>query len=164
MSGGVWIASYVMLWVAVVVLGLAVIALLRQVGVLHGRLAPLGAHFGGEGPDRLAPAPPLHGHDYAASRLTLVAFTSPGCTICTRLRPGLRALQQQYGEVEVRTVELGPGTEPVFAAFRVRSTPYFVTVDGNGIVRGRGIANSLEQIEVLLDEALSDITQESSRP
>jgi hypothetical protein len=51
MSGSLWVTSYVLLWVAVLGLSFAVVALLRQVGVLHARLHPLGVHFAGEGPE-----------------------------------------------------------------------------------------------------------------
>lgn len=154
MTGGVWIASYVMLWITVAVLGLTVVALLRQIGVLHGRLAPLGVHFAGEGPDRLAPAPAAPGVDYADAPLTLVAFTAPGCAICEQLLPALRALRGQYRDVVIHEILNGPAAAPVFGEFRVRSTPYFVAIDRAGIVRGRGVANSLEQIELLIEEAL----------
>lgn len=156
MTGGVWIASYVMLWVTVGVLGLTVIALLRQIGVLHARLRPLGVHFGGEGPERLAAAPPIAGLDYAASSLTLVSFTAPGCSVCAELLPALRALRGQYRDIVVHEVSNASATASVFGDFRVRSTPYFVAVDRDGIVRGRGVANSLEQIELLIEESLQD--------
>lgn len=155
MEGGVWIASYVLLWVAVIGLSIVVVALLRQVGVLHTRLRPLGVHFAGEGPERLAPAPPLPGADYADHRLTLIAFTSPTCDICAQLVPALRSVERQYSEVRLHVLSLGTETQPVFDAFNVRSTPYLVTVDGDGVVQGRGVANSLEQAEVLLEEGLS---------
>lgn len=154
MTGGVWIASYVMLWVTVGVLALTVVALLRQIGVLHARLAPLGVHFAGEGPERLAPAPALPDVDYGEAALTLVAFTAPGCAVCEQLLPALRALRGQYRDVVVREILNGPATTQVFGDFRVRSTPYFVAVDRAGIVQGRGVANSLEQIELLIEEAL----------
>jgi thiol-disulfide isomerase/thioredoxin len=153
-TGGVWIASYVMLWITVAVLGLTVVALLRQIGVLHARLRPLGVHFAGEGPERLAPAPIIPGVEYSASPLTLVAFTAPGCAVCEQLLPALRALRGQYRDVRVHELLNGPVTAPLFAEFRVRSTPYFVAVDPSGIVRGRGVANSLEQIELLIEEAV----------
>ena len=57
MSGGLWVTSYVLVWITVLGLSVMVVALLRQVGVLHTRLRPLGVHFAGEGPERLAPAP-----------------------------------------------------------------------------------------------------------
>ena len=156
MNGGAWVASYVLLWIAVVVMGLAVVALLRQIGVLHARLRPLGVHFAGEGPERRTSAPPLEGVDYGAAVLTLVAFTSPGCTICATLMPGLRALRSQYRDLQVHIVDHDPLTAPTFAAFNVRSTPYLVTVDQGGVVQLAGVGNSVEQIEVMVEESLSE--------
>ena len=80
MHGSVWVASYVVLWLAVLVLGVAVVALLRQLGVLHARLAPMGTHFAGEGPDLDSHAPAV-GLAYDRAALTVLAFTSPTCTV-----------------------------------------------------------------------------------
>ena len=153
MSGSVWIATYVLLWLAVLALALAVVVLLRQIGVLHARLHPLGVHFAGEGPALDAPAPDLPGADYARTDVTLVAFTAPTCEVCATLRPSLDALDRQYEEVNIHVVDLDDRTSPTFTAFNVRSTPYLVAVDRAGLVRGRGVANSLEQVEELLVEA-----------
>lgn len=153
MSGGVWILSYVLLWIAVAVLGFAVVALLRQVGVLHARLAPMGVHFAGEGPPLGQPAPAAGPFGYTA-RLTIVAFTSPACEVCAHLRPSLGAIERQYRDVALVEVAHTPETTATFRAFNVSNTPYFVAVDGQGIVRGRGVANSLEQVEELIEEAL----------
>ena len=71
MSGTVWIVSYVLLWIAVIVLGFAVVALLRQIGVLHTRVAPMGVHFAGEGPERESPAPDRSSYDYGSAPITL---------------------------------------------------------------------------------------------
>jgi len=158
MSGGVWIASYVMLWIAVLVLAAAVVALLRQVGVLHARLRPMGVHFAGEGPPRLEPAPLPDEFDYQNAELTVLAFTSPSCEICARLMPGLRAVAREYGEVQLHVVNHGPNTTPVFGAFNVRSTPYVVAVARDGIVRARGVANTLEQVEVMVYESLHPVS------
>ena len=154
MQGGVWIASYVLLWIAVLVLGLTTVALLRQVGVLHTRLRPMGAHFAGEGPQRLAPAPAVDVFDYGRSGLTLLAFVSPECQVCAVLLPSLRALDRQYDDLTVHVVDHAPETTGLFRAFNVSSTPYIVTVDHDGIVRVRGVANSLEQVEVMIEESL----------
>ena len=160
MKGWVWVTSYVLLWLAVLVLALAVVALLRQIGVLHARLRPLGVHFAGEGPERLAPAPVAPGIDYGEAQLTVVAFTSPGCEICAGLVPGLRSLAATYREVAVEVVDHAPSTAAVFADFNVRSTPYVVAVDGQGVVRARGVANTLEQVEVMVEEALGERREE----
>jgi hypothetical protein len=154
-TGGVWIVSYVLLWLAVLGLSVMVVALLRQVGVLHTRLRPLGVHFAGEGPERLAPAPPVPGVDFTAHAITVLAFTSPTCEVCGELLPSLRALERQYAGLELVQLELGERWAPVFTAFGVRSTPYVVTVDRHGVVQGRGVANSLEQVEVLVEEGLA---------
>ncbi len=156
MKGGGWVASYVALWIAILVMALAILALLRQIGVLHARLQPMGVHFAGEGPDRLKPAPLPDVFRYGASRFTLVAFTSPGCEICAGLLPGVRALEREYRKLTVHVVDHSPTTAGVFTAFRVASTPYVVAVDGGGLVRARGVANSLEQIEMMLGEAMSE--------
>lgn len=155
MRGSVWVASYVLLWVAVVGLSFAVIALLRQVGVLHARLRPLGVHAANEGPQRGELAPRSERLDYGAAVLTLVAFTSERCQVCRSLVPSLPFLQRDYDD-ELRLVVLdhGPATAELFSAFNVTSTPYFVAVDRDGVVRGGGVANSLEQVEVLVEESL----------
>ena len=74
-----------------------------------------------------------------------------------RVVAGLRvslfdALRRGYPEITVHEVALEQD-RMTFDAFNVRSTPYAVAIDGAGIVRGRGVVNSLEQIEELLDEA-----------
>jgi len=155
MDGGVWITSYVLLWLAVLVLSVLVVALLRQVGVLHARLQPLGVHPAGEGPDEGEPAPPLPAIDYGSAAATLVTFTSPSCTVCEQLAPSLRAVEEQYADVRLVEVAMAPDTSAVFSAFAVRSTPYLVAIDCDGVVRGKGVANSLEQVEVLVEEVLA---------
>jgi hypothetical protein len=160
MSGGIWIASYVLLWIAVAVLGITVIALLRQVGVLHTRVAPMGVHFAGEGPDLESAAPEARRFDYGRHDLTLVAFTSPTCELCAQLVPGLRRIEQTYTEVALRTVSSEDDTS-VFASFKVRSTPYLVAVNRDGIVRSRGVANTVDQAEEMLAEILAGGTTDS---
>ena len=156
MDGGVWIVSYVVLWLAVLALGFTCLVLLRQIGVLHARLRPIGAHFAGEGPERHAPAPPVPGLNYGGAALTLLAFTSSTCDVCAELVPSLQAIDQQYDEVKVHVISHDADTQPVFAAFNVRSMPYLVTVDRAGVVRVRGVANTLEQAEVMIEESLHD--------
>lgn len=150
MTGSVWVASYVILWVTVLLLCFTVVVLLRQIGILHTRLPPVGVHPGGEGPEPGGPAPPVPGTDYGANELTLVVFTSPTCTLCHELLPSIAALERDYRDLTVSVVSHNPGTTPVFTAFNVYSTPYVVVVDRAATVRGGGVANTLEQIEELL--------------
>ena len=153
MSGSAWIVSYVLLWVAVGLLGFSVVVLLRQVGVLHTRVAPMGVHFAGEGPELDAAAPEIDGVDFGAAAHTVLAFTSPTCVICAALVPGLRRMGRAY-DVQLRLVDHGEDPS-VFGRFKVRSTPYLVAVDRDGIVRSRGVANTLDQAEEMLAEVLA---------
>ena len=152
MTSASFALSYVLLWLTVLALTFAVVALLRHVGVLHARLHPMGAHFAGEGPELDAPAPQAGLWDYS-NPLTLVVFTSPGCELCAQLRPSLRAIERQYSDVAVNEIKYGEATAPTFRVFNISNTPYAVAVDASRIVRGSGVVNTLDQLEELLAEA-----------
>ncbi len=154
MSGGVWVASYVVLWLAVCVLALAVVVLLRQIGVLHARLQPTGVHPAGEGPEIGRPAPAIGPSGYPDDATTLVVFTSPGCDLCAALRPALATVEGAYPEVRVAEVDAEDGNLATFRAFGVSNTPYVVAVDAAGVVRGKGVANTLDQLESMLGDVL----------
>ena len=97
------IASQIVLWIAVLGLGLLCLALARQIGVLHQRLAPAGAlalkqqqavKVGDPAPQlalttldggevRIGGAP--------AGRSQLLLFVSPDCPICESLLPAIRS-------------------------------------------------------------------------
>lgn len=151
---GIWMVSYLLLWLTVLALGFSVLALLRQIGVLHTRVAPMGVHFAGEGPELDQPAPSIDDVDYETSPFTLLAFTSPTCEICESLKPALRRLGRSYDEIDLRIVD-HESEAATFSDFRVRSTPYLIAIDADGVVRSRGVANSLDQVEEMLAEVLA---------
>ena len=102
------ITSNMILWVVVVVLGLTVLALARQVGVLYERIAPAGALMIGAGPavgdeapvmelEELDGKPIRLGGPSEASRTTLIFFLSPTCPVCDTLLPVLRSLRKDEG-------------------------------------------------------------------
>lgn len=102
------IVSNVLLWIAVLALGAVVVALLRQIGVLHERVTPAGALFGREGPQVGGPAPILEVEDWHGRPLrvggpseqgasTLLFFLSPTCPVCKTLLPVLRSLRAAQG-------------------------------------------------------------------
>jgi methylamine dehydrogenase accessory protein MauD len=87
------LVSTLVLWVAVAVLAVVVFALVRQIGVLHQRIAPVGALMIGGGPKIGEAVPVLELEDLAGSSLriggentsgrsTLLFFLSPTCPIC----------------------------------------------------------------------------------
>lgn len=87
------IVSNVMLWLVVVALAATVLALLRQVGMLHERVAPVGALTPASGLRIGAAAPVLEVLDWNrralrigaakdTGRSTLLLFVAPSCPVC----------------------------------------------------------------------------------
>ena len=90
------IISNLLLWIAVMALLVAVIALSRQIGILYERVAPMGALMMDSGPAVGTNAPVLALTDLAghainigapSPRSTLVFFLSPTCPVCKKLLP-----------------------------------------------------------------------------
>lgn len=112
--------SNVVLWILVVVLAGVVLALVRQVGVLHERVAPVGALVGREQPRVGEAAPRFELADWsgvprtiggaaADGATTLLLFVSPSCPVCKTMLdivdavvrdegPGVRLLLASDGE------------------------------------------------------------------
>lgn len=98
------LVSNTVLWVAVVALAIAVLALTRQIGILYERVAPAGALMVGQGPKVGETAPvfeldnmngrrvPLGGES-AAGKSTLLFFLSPTCPVCNTLLPILKSMR-----------------------------------------------------------------------
>jgi methylamine dehydrogenase accessory protein MauD len=171
---GWWLASYIVLWALVVGLALLVLALARQIGTLHLRLAPRGAlELDEEGPP-LGEAPqPVDGLDADGRPVTvggpgephLLLFVSPGCPVCREVLPSVPAAARagrmrplviaddadglnRYGGPS--TVVAGPD---VARAYGIPGTPYAVVLDRLGVVRAKGTVNTLEQMEGLIETA-----------
>jgi len=154
---GWWAAAFVVQWILVAVLAVAVVALARQIGVLQLRLAPLGAlEVDDEGPP-LGEAPEARAartRDGSSTliggpgRGRLVAFVSDTCPICDQVAPSLPSAASASG-LELQVVSDGD----LEAAYRVPGVPFVVVLDEVGVVRSKGTVNSLEQIEGLVDTA-----------
>src|SRR5258706_13066724 len=94
----VLIVSQILSWIVVLGLGVALLALARQVGVLHVRVAPAGALRTGKGPVGGEPAPGLDvttmggaplsmGKALANGRMQRLRFGWPHCPPCKELVP-----------------------------------------------------------------------------
>jgi methylamine dehydrogenase accessory protein MauD len=94
--------SNLLLWLVVICLCVVVVALVRQVGVLHERVAPAGALALAQGPKvgaelqrfDLTTLDGQHiaiGGVNAAGRSTLLFFLSPTCPVCKTLLPVLKS-------------------------------------------------------------------------
>jgi len=105
--------SNVVLWVLVLVLAAVLLAVVRQLGVLHERIAPAGALMLNRGLKVGEPAPvvsvsDLQGarHELGAARAdgrsTLLLFVSPTCPVCKTLLPAvLSSRKDERGWLDV---------------------------------------------------------------
>ena len=172
--------SVVLLWLAVLVLGVLLWALSRQIGVLFERVAPMGALVTDAGPPVGAPSPgfSLTGIQSEAVQIggaqaqpTLVFFLAPTCPVCKKLIPVLKALVRDEGR-RLRVVLASDGEAAVHLAFvreygldampyvlstelgmafRVSRLPYAVLLNAQGVVAAKGLVNSREQLDSLLN-------------
>jgi len=171
--------SQALVWIVIVLLALAVLALARQVGVLHERIAPLGALALGRGPQPGEAAPNIVartlddgvltiGGSLQARAMQLLFFISPTCPVCKTLLPTAKV----FAEAEaIDLVLVGDGDADehrqlaqrfgiplerfingpeVGRAFHVGKLPYAVLISEPGIVVAQGLVNSREHLESLV--------------
>ena len=170
----------VLLWVVVGVLTLAVLALARQVGVLHQRVAPAGALMPTRGPKVGELTETVEAEDLSGRRVgiggaaqdanTLVLFVSPTCPVCKSLLPAAKSLASAEG---LRLVFASDGFDTerhrAFAGdvgiarfpyvlsqalgmrYGVSRLPFAVLIGEDGVLRGRGLVNTREHLESLLE-------------
>jgi methylamine dehydrogenase accessory protein MauD len=90
------------LWFVVIALSIALLAVIRQLGVLHERIAPVGALMLAKGLKVGESAPTLVAQDLEGrsitlgaprtdERTTLIMFVSPTCPVCKTLLPVLKS-------------------------------------------------------------------------
>ena len=173
------IVSQIFSWIVILGMGLALLALARQVGVLHVRLAPAGALMTGKGPTVGEPAPVLEattldgasltiGKGLAKGRMQLLLFVSPHCPLCKELIPIAAnfarserldivfAGDDEVSEQRAMVARLEMGGIPfinssiVGRAFHVDRLPHAVLIGDDGTVLSKGLVNSREHLESLV--------------
>jgi methylamine dehydrogenase accessory protein MauD len=173
------VASQIMLWTGLLVLAVVCMALARQIGVLHQRIAPAGA-LSLPQPLKLGDPTPelaLPGLDGATvkiggvrcGRSQLLLFLSPDCAICETLLPALRSAQgaerswldvvlASDGELDkhesfVREKGLTKFpyvvSELLGRSYGVSKLPYAVLIDEAGKLSSTGLVNTREHLESL---------------
>ena len=177
---GVWLASYIALWAVVLVQGVLIFLLLRQLGVMYlgtaQGVARDGLAAGQRAPDFTLPdleGQPVSLADFQGVPLLLV-FGSPNCAPCRTLIPDLNVFAHERRE-ELRVLFLSRGvleetrrfvteagaqvqvaTHPddeLSDAYKARVTPFAFLIDGEGIIRAKGLANNREHLDLLLRAA-----------
>jgi len=175
----VLIVSQILSWVVILGLGLALLALARQVGVLHVRLAPAGALLSGKGPVVGEAAPVLDaltmegvsiaiGKPLGKGLKQLLLFVSPHCPLCKELIP----IAKNFAKTEkldiifvgdddpdeqramIARLEMGGlpfvNSSIVGRSFHVDRLPHAVLIGGDGVLLSKGLVNSREHLESLV--------------
>jgi methylamine dehydrogenase accessory protein MauD len=171
--------AVILLGAVVAVLALMLFGLARQVGILHERVAPMGAMVNDHGPEVGDPAPDMRvrtidgaeiriGGSSTSGRQRLILFVSPTCPICKKLLPIARSfvagerldvllvgdgdpVEQARMRAEHRVEHVPYVNSPqVGMAFHVGKLPYAILTDEDGVIRAKGLVNSREHLESLV--------------
>ncbi|HVA78763.1 MAG TPA: methylamine dehydrogenase accessory protein MauD [Candidatus Binataceae bacterium] len=176
------VISQIVLWILMLVMAGLQLALLRQIGVLHERIAPMGALTIDKGPKEGETAPIFELTDLGRRRVTiggpgerglgtLLFFLSPTCPVCKKMLPILKSLaaseekslrivlasdgEREEHERFVTAQNLGDFpfvlSQELGMTYRVAKLPYAVLIDEAGVVRAKGLINTREHLESLLE-------------
>ena len=172
------VASQVLVWLALGVMAVVMFAMVRQIGILHERVSPMGALVTDRGPEVGEMAPemtindlkgaPVHiGGERKSGRSQLLLFVSPNCPICKKLLPVAQSFARGErleialvgdGDVDqqrqmIRDFRLERETylnsAQIGMAFHVGKLPYAILIDSDGVIRAKGLVNSREHLESL---------------
>ena len=174
---GAWLASYVVLWAVVLFQGVVIFVVLRQLGIIYlgtaQGVARDGIAAGQRAPDFTLPD--LAGRlvslaDFRGRSLLLV-FGSTSCAPCRGLVPDLNELARTreadlsalflirgelaevrrfVDELDVQVPVALHSDEELPEKYKARVTPFAFVIDGEGIVRAKGLANNREHLDMLL--------------
>lgn len=167
------------LFIMVLLLTVAFLALSRQVGVLFERITPVGAMMNNNGPQAGEVAEVFHLPSLNKGVVTiggprnkhqLVLFVSPSCPICKVLYPVIKSINKSEGWLNV--VLASDGDRNIHQQFiatqqlddipyilspelgmtwRVAKLPFSVLLDEQGKIISKGLINSREQLESLFN-------------
>ena len=175
------VISQIALWVLLLVMAGLQLALLRQIGVIHERIAPMGALTLDHGPKEGEASPIFDlvdldkrrvtiGGENAGGKSSLVFFLSPSCPVCKKMLPILKSAARtesrwleivlasdgEPSDAERFVSAQGLGEFPYILSqelgmrYRVGKLPYAVLIDETGVVRAKGLINTREHLESLI--------------
>jgi methylamine dehydrogenase accessory protein MauD len=174
------IVSNVLLWMLLLALAFVLMGLVRQIGVLHGRIAPAGALMVDKGVAVNEPAPQVTASDrhgrpvnfgYTAQKSQLLFFLSPTCPICKSLLPAIKAIAKEQaagldvvyisdGDMDAQQAlisehKLDDATyvvgPQVGMTYQIGKLPYAALIDKTGTLRAKGLVNSREHLDSLFE-------------
>ena len=180
------IVSSILQWIALCAGGVVLLGIARQVGLLHERSAPLGAMIADQGPGIGDKAPSFSvvdvkgqklqlGGESVAGHETLLMFTSPTCPMCDKLLPIVKSVAKAEG-IDVMLISDGSEEEhkeflakhsldgipyvissEIGIRFQVGKVPYGVLIDEAGVIKAKGLCNTREHLESLMEASRTGI-------
>lgn len=188
------LVSNIILWVVIIALSLLVLALARQVGILHERVSPAGALQPTSGPKvgeltssldlrTLDGSQVVIGGENDSSLATFILFISPTCPVCKSLVPTAQSLiHSEKSRMQLMFASDGATTDKELAqhksyvsdlnisdypyiisqqlgmTYEVSKLPFAVLVGSDGILKSKGLVNTREHMESLIEAMDSGIS------
>jgi hypothetical protein len=138
--------------IGLVALGIAVLALAREVGELRLGIDPRGAlEVAHEGPEVGARTALAERFELAGGRIGLAVFSSEGCQTCRALAPTVAAFGR-HPRVALREFDEVRDAD-AWALADVPGSPFAVALDADGTVLAKGTFNTGAQLESVLAAA-----------
>jgi methylamine dehydrogenase accessory protein MauD len=170
-----------LLWLLTILLIAAFIILGRQLAILYERIPPRGARITNAGLKIGSVMKSIrvsdvdeHVFDIPSTNesLTLLIFVSPNCNVCKDIAPAIRSLWlERRGSMSLFIATRGGDVNelrsfgrqykldhiPMFvspelvAHAEIEATPYVLLLDGQGVVRSKGLVNNRGDVESVLN-------------
>jgi len=177
---GIWLVTYIVLWGLVLFQGLVIFVLMRQLGIIYlgtaQGVARDGIAAGQRAPDFTLPdlSGVVRTLEGFRGRSLLLVFGSTSCAPCRGLVPDLNVFAQTHAaeldalfairgtpnESQRFVDELGLqvpvgifNDEELPEKYKTRVTPFAFIIDGEGVVRSKGLANNMSHLDMLLKAA-----------
>lgn len=181
------LVSNIVLWLVVILLLVMVYALTRQIGVLHERVAPVGALTPMNGPKIGETIEPISLTTLSGDKLvlgsdqirTFIYFLSPGCPVCKSLLPVVQSLEIAEGN-DLRVLYASDGetnamheryanehdiphanyvlSQALGMSLGVNKLPFAALIGDDGVLRARGLVNNREHVESLMTAEELDVS------
>jgi methylamine dehydrogenase accessory protein MauD len=164
--------TYILLWLLVAALTVAVFALYHHFGQMYLSSREGRAH---DGPDlhrqvKAAKVRDLDGNEVRVPRpavATMLFYATTNCPLCNELLPALKEVAAREADIDTvvvcgdeppavsawadglasAAIVVPDGNRAIATRYRINATPFLVLIDRDGIVRGKGIVNGRDGLE-----------------
>lgn len=172
---GVWLVSYVILWVITIILAVIVLAHSRLLGLLHYRVGPSAARPLSDGPDIGTKLDQISGRSLTGEQWSInfpcksdliLVFVSPQCSTCNETLPHIEDFSRNQNSTQIVLMSIidDIGMNRAYVSYRkleklkyvinrqlsdelnIEAIPYALYLDDEGKVIAKGIVNNYENL------------------